>query len=136
MQAFRDRAKRRQITEVRPYLFRMVRNRCTDILRARSRQSGRTAEDAILRHPRYPRFIRLDRRARTGAGTCPPAGENPGTGGRGDRLRAWADLSFVEVALAVGASVPTVKSRFRYGIEKLRRLLNLDEVEAIMRHER
>ena len=39
------------------------------------------------------------------------------------RLRAWADLSFEEVAAAVGAPVPTVKSRFRYGIDKLRRLL-------------
>jgi RNA polymerase sigma-70 factor (ECF subfamily) len=41
------------------------------------------------------------------------------------RLRAWSELSFAEVAVAVGAAVPTVKSRFRYGIEKLRRLLTL-----------
>jgi RNA polymerase sigma-70 factor (ECF subfamily) len=39
------------------------------------------------------------------------------------RLRAWSELSFAEVAEAVGASVPTVKSRFRYGIGRLRRLL-------------
>ena len=42
------------------------------------------------------------------------------------RLRAWAELSFAEVAVALGAAVPTVKSRFRYGIEKLRRLLDLE----------
>jgi RNA polymerase sigma-70 factor (ECF subfamily) len=36
--AFRDREKRRNITEVRPYLFRMTGNRCTDFLRARSRR--------------------------------------------------------------------------------------------------
>jgi RNA polymerase sigma-70 factor (ECF subfamily) len=38
------------------------------------------------------------------------------------RLRAYSDLSFAEIASAVGSSVPTVKSRFRYGIGKLRRL--------------
>jgi RNA polymerase sigma factor (sigma-70 family) len=37
VQAFRDREKRRDITDVRPYLFRMTGNRCTDFLRARSR---------------------------------------------------------------------------------------------------
>jgi RNA polymerase sigma-70 factor (ECF subfamily) len=42
------------------------------------------------------------------------------------RLRAWSDLSFAEVAVAVGAAESTVKSRFRYGIEKLRRLVNLE----------
>src|SRR3954454_21989465 len=47
VQAFRDRAKRRHVTEVRPYLFRMVRNRCTDVLRARTRRSGRAAAEAI-----------------------------------------------------------------------------------------
>ncbi len=46
------------------------------------------------------------------------------------RLRAWSELSFAETALAVGASVPTVKSRFRYGIEKLRRLLALEGVTS------
>ena len=39
------------------------------------------------------------------------------------RLRTFSDLSFAEVAAVVGASVPTIKSRFRYGIEKLRRVL-------------
>jgi RNA polymerase sigma-70 factor (ECF subfamily) len=39
------------------------------------------------------------------------------------RLRAYSDLSFAEVAAVIGASVPTIKSRFRYGIEKLRRAL-------------
>src|ERR1039457_6420051 len=38
VQAFRDREKRRNITDVRPYLFRMTANRCTDFLRARSRR--------------------------------------------------------------------------------------------------
>jgi RNA polymerase sigma-70 factor (ECF subfamily) len=39
------------------------------------------------------------------------------------RLRAFSDLSFADVAVIVGASVSTVKSRFRYGIDKMRRAL-------------
>jgi RNA polymerase sigma-70 factor (ECF subfamily) len=39
------------------------------------------------------------------------------------RLRAHSELSFAEIAIVVGASVPTVKSRFRYGLDKLRRTL-------------
>src|SRR6185295_901440 len=40
VQAFRDRKERSHIQEVRPYLFRMVRNRCTDLLRTRWRTTS------------------------------------------------------------------------------------------------
>ena len=120
VQAFRERAKRRHITEVRPYLFRMVRNRCTDLLRARPRNSGRALEEltatadtfsALAAREQASEFARI-------------LGQIPEREAEVIRLRAWSELSFAEVALAVGAPVPTVKSRFRYGIDKLRRLLN------------
>jgi len=126
VQAFRDRAKRRQIAEVRPYLFRMVRNRCTDVLRARSRKSSQAAVTdpgpndtlaAMAVHEQLREIARL-------------LDQIPEREAEVIRLRAWSDLSFAEVAIAVGAAVPTVKSRFRYGIEKLRRLLNLEGVGA------
>jgi len=121
VQAFRDRDKRRHITEVRPYLFRMVRNRCTDVLRGRSRKpagqgqeagAGDTLADMLAREEAGEFARLLDRIPEREAEVI--------------RLRAWSELSFAEVAVAVGAAVPTVKSRFRYGIEKLRRLLNLE----------
>ena len=122
VQAFRDRAKRQHITEVRPYLFRMVRNRCTDVLRARKRTSSGVAEEPagagntladILAREEAAEFARLlDRLPEREAEVI--------------RLRAWSELSFTEVAAVVGAGVPTVKSRFRYGIDKLRKLLNLE----------
>jgi RNA polymerase sigma-70 factor (ECF subfamily) len=40
------------------------------------------------------------------------------------RLRFYGDLPFDAVARSVGCSVPTVKSRFRYGIQKIRKLLD------------
>jgi RNA polymerase sigma-70 factor (ECF subfamily) len=122
VQAFRDRLKRQHITEVRPYLFRMVRNRCTDVLRARRRVSGGIAEERpgagdalsdILVREEAAEFARL-------------LDQLPEREAEVIRLRAWSELSFTEVAAAVGAGVPTVKSRFRYGIDKLRKLLNLE----------
>jgi RNA polymerase sigma-70 factor, ECF subfamily len=122
VQAFRDRAKRRHVTEVRPYLFRMVRNRCTDVLRARSRESGRAlGNDAGTGDTLSA--ITAQEQAREVARLLEQIPEREA---EVIRLRAWSDLSFAEVAVAVGAAVPTVKSRFRYGLEKLRRLLNLE----------
>jgi RNA polymerase sigma-70 factor (ECF subfamily) len=39
-------------------------------------------------------------------------------------LRAYSELAFADIAQALRSPVSTVKSRFRYGIEKLRRLLD------------
>ena len=36
VRAFRDRSKRKRTSAVRPYLFRMVANACTDLLRKRN----------------------------------------------------------------------------------------------------
>lgn len=122
VQAFRDRVKRRHITEVRPYLFRMVRNRCTDVLRARSRRSDQTSGEVIGTDDTLSAMVARDE-ARELARLLDQIPEREA---EVIRLRAWSELSFAEVAVAVGAAVPTVKSRFRYGIEKLRRLLNLE----------
>jgi RNA polymerase sigma-70 factor (ECF subfamily) len=120
VQAYCDRTKRRQVTEVRPYLFRMVQNRCTDLVRSRRRQAAEPVADTmkaeettfslVAARQQSNRLLRLlegipEREAEV------------------IRLRAYSDLSFAEVAAVIGASVPTIKSRFRYGIEKLRRAL-------------
>ena len=39
-------------------------------------------------------------------------------------LRTIGNKSFAEIAVIVGTPVATVKSRFRYGIEKIRKTLN------------
>ena len=119
VQAFQQRHKLLRVTEVRGYLFRMVRNRCTDLQRAqRRRQSSWTADAASPDSPSVA--MEAQEQAREFARLLHQIPEN-----EADvlRLRAWSELTFPEVAVAVGASVPTVKSRFRYGIEKLRRLL-------------
>jgi RNA polymerase sigma-70 factor (ECF subfamily) len=39
------------------------------------------------------------------------------------RLRVFGCLPFATIAEAVGVSLPTIKSRFRYGVERLRGIL-------------
>jgi len=129
MEAYRDRSKRKHITSVRPYLFRMVGNRCTDFLRTRSRQTGEPVceentsagdnafSSLAAREEAEKLSHMLDSIPRKEAEVI--------------RLRAFGELSFAEIAEAVGSSVPTVKSRFRYGLDRLRRLLHPKEV----RHE-
>ena len=121
VQAFRDREKHRHIADVRPYLFRMTGNRCTDVLRARSRrprqEEGDLASDEVL----------FDSLAATQQieGIRSLLEQIPPREAEVIRLRAWSDLTFAEIAVAVKSSVPTVKSRFRYGVDKLRKLLSL-----------
>lgn len=126
VEAYRDRAKRRHIARVRPYLFRMVGNRCVDLLRARSRQTGDPVgeESASVGDDAFSSVAaREEAKALSAALQSIPPKEAEVI-----RLRAFSDLSFGEIADAVGSPVPTVKSRFRYGLDKLRRLLVPEEV--------
>jgi len=118
VQAYRDRSKRQHIIEVRPYLFRMVRNRCTDLHRARLRHpvepmtdQAASIEDTFSMVAAQEQSKELNRLL----------DDLPSREAEVIRLRAHSELSFAEIAIVVGASVPTVKSRFRYGLDKLRR---------------
>ena len=123
--AFRDRHKRRHITGVRAYLFRMVGNRCLDVLRARARHKG----DPVTDEPQTDEdaFSSVDARERA-ATLRRLLMSIPAKEAEVISLRAFSELSFAEVAEALRSSVPTVKSRFRYGIERLRRLLQQERV--------
>ena len=116
VQAYRDRVRFRNVENVVPFLFRMVANRATDVLRKRRRSAGPPGEFA------------------TGPETGAGAGHQrwiekllerlPAKQAEAVRLRIYGELSFEAVAESAGCSVPTVKSRFRYGIQKLRKLLD------------
>lgn len=126
VEAYRDRAKRKHIAAVRPYLFRVVGNRCIDLLRSSLKQKMEpiveenfSAEDNTL-------HTQLQREQWEQISCLLDA--IPAKEAEVIRLRTYAELSFAEIAEAVGSSVPTVKSRFRYGLEKLRRKLHPEEV--------
>lgn len=124
VQAYRDRDKHRHVDNAIPFLFRMVANRCTDCLRRRTRER-RSLEE---RDPEVFGFSAggaaesesAEQKLRRINGLL---GRLPARQAEVIRLRVHGELSFEAVAHAVGCSVPTVKSRFRYGIEKLRKAL-------------
>jgi RNA polymerase sigma-70 factor (ECF subfamily) len=121
--AYRDRGKRQHITDVRPYLFRMVRNRCTDHHRSRMRRAAEPMTDQVASSE--DTFSTVAAREQSQE-LCRLLDGIPSREAEVIRLRACSELSFAEVAIIVGASVPTVKSRFRYGLDKLRRALYVE----------
>jgi RNA polymerase sigma-70 factor (ECF subfamily) len=123
VQAYRDRAKRQHITEVRPYLFRMVRNRCTDLHRSRQRRVAEPITDRVVSGEDI--FTTVAAREQSGELSRLLEGI-PNREAEVIRLRAFSELSFAEIAIVVDASVPTVKSRFRYGLDKLRHTLHAE----------
>ena len=44
-------------------------------------------------------------------------------------LRIWGELSFAEIATALGDSINTVASRYRYALDGLRRILKPHETQ-------
>jgi len=120
VRAYLDRARLCAITRVRPYLYRMVVNRCTDLLRQRRRvePGGQAADPALLPSP--PAADPLAERLDEIEGLL---GRLPRRQAEAVRLRVFGGLAFQSIAEAVGVSLPTVKSRFRYGVERLRGIL-------------
>ncbi len=123
VRAYRDREKHRSVTHAGPFLFRMAANLCTDVLRRRKHEGG-PLEDVA------PEFAAAgaDVLAAAEAATRQRWIEEslrrlPSRQSEAIRLRVYGDLPFEDVARAMGCSVPTVKSRFRYGIQKLARVL-------------
>jgi RNA polymerase sigma-70 factor (ECF subfamily) len=120
VRAYLDREKHSHVTRVRPYLFRMVANRCTDVLRQRRRAERRRAPadpaELACRDVAEPPAHRLDEIERL-------LTRLPARQAETIRLRIFGCLPFAAIAEAVGVSLPTIKSRFRYGVERLRGIL-------------
>jgi RNA polymerase sigma-70 factor (ECF subfamily) len=128
VRAYLEREKHRGVTGVRPYLFRMVANRCTDVLRRRQRTEWRRDHtdpaDLAGRGSADPATTRLDEIE--GLLTRLPERQAEAI-----RLRVFGRLPFAAIAEAVGVSLPTIKSRFRYGVERLRGILTESTVSEV-----
>ena len=121
VKVFKGRGKRSKIRRVRPYLYRMVANASVDFLRvkkpvevaleklpdggASTDRDGVNTHDAVLEIERIERLL-----------SCLPDKQAEVV-----RLLIIDRMGPSDVAEMLGCSVNTVKSRFRYGIEKLRK---------------
>ena len=122
--AFVRRARLRRVDHVGPYLYRMVANACTDALRRRKRR-GISLEDvpaaeipSTTRNPSHAAAAAQEMRRVEDLLQCLPARQAEVV-----RLRVVAELPLAEIAQVVGCPVATAKSRLRYGLAKLRKLI-------------
>jgi RNA polymerase sigma-70 factor, ECF subfamily len=125
---FRDRAKRRGVAAVGPYLYRSVANACTDRLRTKNYADVFREEfdiEAQLMGGENPSELAAAtdewRRAELLLARLPQDQAEV------VRLRVFDELRLSEIAEMVGCSVNTVCSKLRYGFQKLRTLMAENE---------
>jgi RNA polymerase sigma-70 factor (ECF subfamily) len=125
LRAFKDRHKRKGISDVGPYLYRMTLNACTDFQRrpgpvrvsldeineAEMVCTRKTPSQVARAAEELARAERLLQRL-------------PAEQAEAVRLRVFDDLQLNEIAEIVGCSANTVGSRLRYGFRKLRQIVS------------
>ena len=132
VKAFTARHELRDVRPVAPYLYRMVANMCVDRLR-RPRPVMVPMDEAGADSVRDGR-ARADERA-AAAEQLRRADDLlarlPRRQAEVLRLRVIDDLSLSEIADIHGCPLATVKSRMRYGVDRLRRILSRRKERAL-----
>ena len=122
--AFADRAKRKEISAVGPYLYRSVANACTDLLRKRNCSAVFREEvdmSQLLGTSKEPGEAAQTAEALRRAEAL--LGHLPKEQAEAIRLRVFDELRLREIADVMGCSTDTICSRLRYGFQKLRSLV-------------
>jgi RNA polymerase sigma-70 factor (ECF subfamily) len=121
VRVFRDWAGGGRIRRTGPYLYRVAANACTDLLRKR-RHTGAAANviDAQEMPADRPDAAELAAAADELLRIDALLARLPERQAEVVRLRCLDGLCFAEIAEVVGCRLATAKSRFRYGLRKLR----------------
>ena len=109
------------VDNLKNYLYKSISNRCTDYSRKSRRLIFEPIEKAVLPVNMHEKeashqLIQMEEFNRLEKLLCNLPGEQAET----IRLRCFDNLSFVEIAEILDVPVTTIKSRFKYGIEKLK----------------
>jgi len=119
-----ERTRRRKVAHVGAYLYRAAANLCTDFLRKRRRLGIPLEDTQVIEIPtKRPNAIELATAAEELRRIDALLERIPPRQAEIVRLRVFADLRLNQIAEIVGRSLPTVKSRLRYGLEKLRTIV-------------
>lgn len=124
VRVFGDWAGGTGIRSFGPYLYRAAANACTDLLRKRrhidAAEDARSAQEMAADRPDAAELAAAaDELQRIKALLA----RIPDRQAEIIRLRCLDGLSFAEIAEVVGCRRSTAKSRFRYGLRKLREFL-------------
>ena len=122
---FAQTAARFQLTgSLKGYLVTCTANRARDVVRRRQRSQAAPLPDADTLESRQPGPVNdaMDREDLRHVGLA--IGELPEEQREAIVLRVHGGLKFREIAAVQGVSLKTVQSRYRYGLDRLRTLLN------------
>ncbi len=124
---YEEKENKQHIEKATSYVFRMVYNTCLDRLRKNARNNfkplngeeilmfdGSNRETEIIAKEEFIRINKL-------------LNSIPSEQAEVLRLRIIDEMSFVEIAEIIKLPVTTIKSRFSYGITKLRNKVNFQE---------
>jgi RNA polymerase sigma-70 factor (ECF subfamily) len=112
-----------------PLLYAAVRTTALDLLRTDARRARR--EQVIVDAPDEPYFENAHLTQETAETIETALRRLPESQREVLVLRVWGELTFTEIATALGDSINTVASRYRYAIEALRRILKPHEYERV-----
>jgi len=132
VRAFADRGKRQTVANVGAYLYRMAANLCVDFLRRRKRRPSVSLEEArVVEIPSHdPGAVRLAEAAEEAGRIERLLGRIPKRQAEAVRLCIIDELKPREAAEILNCPEATIKSRVRYGLEKLRGLVQRKEEGA------
>lgn len=125
VRAYADRKRRQAVAHVGAYLYRMTGNLCLDQLRRRDRKKRVVLDEArIVDLPsREPDGAHLAAAAEEAQRIAGLLGRIPEQQAEAVRLCVLDGLAPRQIARILECPEPTVKSRLRYGLEKLRDLI-------------
>jgi RNA polymerase sigma-70 factor (ECF subfamily) len=131
VRAYFDNTRHKTIRNVSAYLYRIASNLCTDVLRRRKRRRRDIALE--LRRHREGQALQDPTNRPNGLVAVAAAEAQrridgllrriPQRQAEVIRLRVFDELRLGEIAEVLGCSLATVKSRLRYGLEKLRTIV-------------
>jgi len=131
VRAYADRSRHKGVTNVNAYLFRMASNLCTDCQRKRKRRSPLLGEAEVMHVPTTDRDGSEEAAAAEELQRIETLlGKIPSGQAEVVRLRVLDGLGLREIAQVLGRPIGTIKSRLRYGLEKLREIV-LHEPEVL-----
>lgn len=129
VKAYADREQRKTVANVSAYLYRMAGNLARDVLRHRRRQSALVGDAiSILEVPtHHPDAVRIAAAAEGIQRVESMLQQVSPDQAEVVRLRVLDEMPPRAIAQVLGCRVATVRSRLRYGMEKLREIVTREE---------
>jgi RNA polymerase sigma-70 factor (ECF subfamily) len=115
-----------------PLLYSAVRSSALDLLRSSERRSRREADDRVdVARGDTPIFdTTIDQREHAESVQA-AIGQLPQAQREVVVLKIWGELTFAQIAQALGESINTIASRYRYALEAMRKHIKPYEYERI-----